>query len=119
MVDDFADGTFFDNTASVHHGHAVGVLRNNSHVVRNEENGGSRFFGHVLEDSEHLSLHGHIQSCCRFISDNEFGLWEESHHNANALEHTAREFVRIRIQNAVGVGKARKAELFADEVERV
>ena len=60
VVDDFADRTFFDDATGVHHGNAVCILRNDTHVVRNEEDGSSRFFGHVLEHSKHLGLHGHI-----------------------------------------------------------
>ena len=105
MVDDLADGAFFDDAAGVHHGNAVGILRNDAHVVRNEEDGGSRLFGHVLENGEHLGLHGHVQGGRRFVGDNQLWLWQERHHDAHALEHAAREFVRVRIQNTVGVGK--------------
>ena len=116
MVDDFADRTFFDDATGVHHSHAMGVLRNNTHIVRNEENCSSRFLGHFFKHSKNLSLNSHIQSSCRFIGNDQFWLWQKSHHDADALEHAARKFVRIGIQNAIGVGETGQAELLANKV---
>ncbi len=56
----------------------------------------------VVEEVEHLCLHGDVEGGDTFVADDQFGLEDEGTGDADALALTARKFVRVAVV-AVGL----------------
>ena len=57
--------------ALVHHRDTVGEVRDDSHVVRDEDDGGAKLVAHPAQEVENLGLHGHIESGGGLVGDDD------------------------------------------------
>ena len=56
---------------------------------------------HLLDESEHLALHGHVQRRRRLVRDDELRAAGEGDGDQHALAHAAGQLVRILAQHPV------------------
>jgi len=68
----FTDGCAFNDAALVHHGHGISEISNHTHVVGNDDDGGSIFITQISQQLQDFCLHGDIQSRGWFIGHDGF-----------------------------------------------
>ena len=91
--------TFFDDASRVRHCDAVGHLRDDREVMRNEKKREAEIAPQSREKFENLFLHRDVQRGRRLIGNEQPGSFSavsrKSHRNHHALTQAARELVRI------------------------
>ena len=63
-----------DDLALVHHHHLVGDVLHDGQVVRDEDVGEPELGLQVLQQVQHLRLHGHVERRHRLVADQDVGL---------------------------------------------
>jgi hypothetical protein len=85
----------YSTTRPAHHGDLVADLRRDPQVVGDENHGELEAGADVLEQRQHLRLHGHVERRDRLVRDQQLGLHGERSRDADALALAARKLVRI------------------------
>ena len=68
-----ADRAAFDDPARIHHGDAVGDLRDHAKIVRDEKDAHSQFCLKVADQRQDLTLDGDVQRGGGLVRDQERG----------------------------------------------
>jgi hypothetical protein len=105
-VDDFVHRADLGNAPGVHHGHAVTGLGDDAHVVGDQHDGGTVLGADVLQQTDDLRLHRHVQRRRGFVSHDQLGLGRQRQGNHHALAHAAGELVGIVVDALLGRGDA-------------
>ena len=103
-VEDIGFGAQFDQVPGVHHGDAIGNVRNNGEIVRDEEHRQSKFVAEIIEQIENLLLDGNIERGGGLVGDQQLRTVDDGHSDHDALAHASGELVRIAARTLFGVG---------------
>ena len=68
--------------------------------MADEQCGKTELFLDVLEQLQHLCLHGNVEGRGRLVGDQEVGLGDEHHRDHDPLAHAARDLVGVEIVDA-------------------
>jgi hypothetical protein len=90
-----------DHLALVHHGHAIGEVGDDAHVVGDKYDGGVEFVAASAQQVENLGLNGHVEGGGRLVSHDELGVEHERHGDHHPLLLTPRELVRVVVHPRV------------------
>ena len=85
----------------VHDGDAIGRLRHDTEIVRDEQERQVEGRLHLPEKVENLSLDGHVQRRRRLVGDDERRLAGNRHRDEHPLPHAAGELMRVVVHAGV------------------
>ena len=111
-VENVGLGAEFYQTAGVHDGDAIGYMRNDGEIVRDEEHRQSEFVAEVVEQVEDLLLDGDIESGGGLVGDEQLRTVDDGHGYHDALAHASGELVRIAAGALAGIGDSNVAHAF-------
>jgi molybdopterin converting factor small subunit len=100
---DFLLGTQLDDASGIHHGYAVGDLRDHCQIVGDEKHGKAELGTEVGEQSKYLGLNGDIESGGGFVGDEELWVVHDRHGDHDALAHAPGELMRIVAGATAGI----------------
>ena len=101
-----------DDLSGIHDVHAVRVAGHDAQVVRDDDEGDAHAFGEVFHQLENLGLDGDVQSCRRFIGNDELGLAAKRHRDHHPLAHPAAQVVGVLPDAALRLGDTHQAQIF-------
>ena len=101
-----------DDVARVHDDDAVGELRDQAEVVRDQDDRGVRLLPRGLQHLHDLRLDRHVERGRRLVGDQHLRIVGDRHGDHGALPHAAGELVRILVDAPLG-------ERDADELEEL
>jgi hypothetical protein len=107
-VEQLERGRLLHDLAGVHDRHVVRRLRHDTHVVGDEEHRHPALAAQVVEQVEHLRLHGDVERGRRLVGDEQPRLAGDRHGDAYALAHAAGKTVRVVVE---ALERARDADL--------
>ena len=87
----------FDDPTEVHHRHPVGDVPHHRQVVGDEDVGDLQLLLQLVEQVEHLRLHGQVQRRHGFVADDHVGVERERPRDADALPLPAGELLRVLV----------------------
>ncbi len=90
--------------AGIHHGDAVGDLRDHAEIVGDEQHRHAVRLLQLGELQQHLRLDGDVERRGRLVRQQDFWTAGERHGDHHALAHAAGELVRIVVHPAFGRG---------------
>src|ERR1700690_3615513 len=93
--EDVVLGAEFDQAAGVHHGDAVGDLRNHCQIVGNEKHSQAELGAQLGEQFKNLRLDGDVECRGGFVGDQQLRAVDDGHGNHDALAHAAGKLMRI------------------------
>ena len=88
-------------SAGVHHRHVVRHVRNNTEIVRNQDDRHACRALQLAQQIQNLGLNCHVESRCRFVGDKDRRLAGNRHCNHRALQHAAGKGKRILVARAL------------------
>ena len=98
-VEHLARRSLLDQLAGVQHADAVAHLRDHAEVVADEQQRRVELGAQRRDQVEHLGLDGRVERGRRLVEDQQRRLGGERHRDHDALEHAARELVRIAVHH--------------------
>ena len=98
VVEQVERRALLDDPAGVHDDDVVGRLRDDAHVVGDDDHRHLVLVAEVLEQVEHLRLHGDVERGRRLVRDQELRVARERDRDHHALAHAAGEAVRIVVE---------------------
>ena len=98
--EDLLDGSEFDEFSGIHYSDAVGELCHQTHVVADEDHGGTNLGSDVFEGFHDLSLYDDIKGAGWFVGEDESRFVGYGHGDGDALLHSSAEFMGEEIQHA-------------------
>ena len=101
-----------DQVAGVHDGDAIGDVRDDGEIVRDEEHRQSEFVAEIVEQIEDLLLDRDVERGSGLVRDEQLRAVDDGHGNHDALAHASRELVRIAAGALLGVGNGDVAHAF-------
>jgi len=101
-----------DQVAGVHDGDAIGDVRNDGEIVRDEEHRQSELVAEVVEQIEDLLLDSDIERGRGLVGNEQLRAVDDGHGDHDALAHASRELVRITAGALFGVGDGHVAHAF-------
>ena len=99
-----------DDTAGIHHGHAVADLDRDADVVGDEDHRHAELALELAQQQEDLDLHGGIERGGGLVGQQHLRPAGERERDHRALAHAAGHFVRIGIEPAARRGDAHALE---------
>jgi hypothetical protein len=87
----------FDDTARIHHGHAVRDTGHDAEIVRDHDYC-EALLARCVQHAEHLRLDGDIEGRRRLVSDQQLRTRHQRHGDGNALALPAGQFVRVLVE---------------------
>ena len=93
-----------DEATGVHHRELLAELPDDREVVAHEDERELQPRAHLVDQVEHLRLHGHVERRRRLVAEQHGGLGRERHRDHDALAHAAGELMRVRARAAAGSG---------------
>ena len=102
-----------DDPPGVHHGDAIDEPRDDAEVVRHPDDRHPRLGVQRLDELEDLLLDRDVERRRRLVGDQHARRGREAHRDHHALQHPARELVRIGALDPLRVGQADVAEHLA------
>ncbi len=99
-----------DDTSRVHHDDAIGVARDDSEVVRDQQHRHAQLVLQAVEELEDLGLNRHVERGRRFVRDQDLGVTHERHRDHDPLAHAARQLMGVVVDALLGVGNADQAQ---------
>ena len=108
--EDLLDRALLNDPAAIHHHHAIRHLRNDRHVVGDEQHRHVVFAFQAVDQGENFGLDRHVQRGRRLVGDEQARLAGHRHGDDDALAHAAREFVRILLRGGVPARDAHPLE---------
>ena len=91
----------FDHTAAAHHIDAVAKLRDDTEIMRYQQQGHGMIAVQPLQSTQHAKLNRRIQRRGWFVRNQQFRRRGQRNCDHGALTHAARQFVRIAARNAL------------------
>ena len=91
------EGSVFHDLTGINDGNTVAVLGNHAKVVCDEKHGSIVFLFQVMDHFQNLSLDRYIQSCRRFIRDQQSWVAGQCNCDHDTLFHSSGKLVRIVI----------------------
>jgi hypothetical protein len=98
----FSPRSLFNNPAEVHHRHPICDLLNHRQIVADQHQGESQLSLEPLQQTQNLSLHGHIKSRNRLVKNQQSGFRSECTGNSYPLPLAPRELMRIPRHQGLG-----------------
>ncbi len=105
-------GAEFDQAAGVHDGDAIGYVRDDGEIVRDEKHRQSEFVAKVVEQVEDLLLDGDIEGGGGLVGDEELRAVDDGHGDHDPLAHASGELVRIAAGALLRIGYGNVAHAF-------
>ena len=87
-----------NDDAILHYSDLFANVRGNAKVVSYEEHRQLKGGAQLVEQVEHLLLHGHVERGHRLISDDQLGLHGQCAGDADALALATGELVRVAVR---------------------
>src|SRR5688572_24246224 len=119
VVDDLLHGADLHDAARVHHGHAVRGFRDDTHVVRDQHDGGAVVAAQALQERDDLRLDRDVERGGRLVGDDEARVGAERKRDHDALAHTAGELVREVVDTPLRSGNSDLAEQLDGPLARI
>ena len=94
----------FDERTGIQHADTVTHRADHAEVVADEEHCGSGFGAKCAHEVEYFGLDGCVQSCRRFVEDEEARVGGKRHRDDHALGHATRELVWVALEHRFGIG---------------
>ena len=110
LMEDRADVASLHNLAGIHDAHPVAELGDDAQMVGDEEDGAADLALQGFQELDRGELQGGVQRRRRLVGDQKLGLRHQGHGDDDALAHAAREFMRVLLQAALGIGQAHTAQ---------
>ena len=104
------DVRLLDDLAVVHDRDAVGEVRDDAHVVRDQHDRGAELLGEPPQQVEDLGLHGDVEGRGRLVGDDQARVEHQGLRDDDALLLAARELVRVVVDAVLRVGDADQAQ---------
>ena len=99
------DGAFFHDASRIHDYDAIGDLRDNSKIVRDEKHRELQFAAQFCEEFDDLFLNGDVESGSGLVGDQHARTGRERHGDHHALAQAARKLMRILACAAGGISE--------------
>ncbi len=103
----------------VHDADPVADLGDHSEIVRDVEDGRVELSLEVGHEVKHHRLRRHVQRGRRLIHDEQCGVGHQRHGDHAALEHPARELMRVTAHDRLGVGHGDLGQHLGDPAQRL
>src|ERR1700674_87839 len=100
----------FDDPAAVHDQQAVAKRRDQVEVMADEDQSHATLGDQVIEDRQHLHLHGDVERRGRLVGDQQIGFGNQHHRDHDALAHASGELVRIGVVDPLRVADVHRAQ---------
>ena len=84
--------------------HVVGILGDDSEIVRHQDHGQPQPHLQLADQIENLRLYRHVERGGRLVRDQQARIARQRHRDHHALAHPARQLMRIVVDAALGVG---------------
>jgi hypothetical protein len=84
-----------DHLPGIHDQHAVAEGRDQVQIVADEDEAHAAAGHQIVNDGEHLHLHGDVEGGGRLVGDEEVGIGRQHHGDHGALTHAPGELVRV------------------------
>src|SRR5437867_8816165 len=110
LLEQLADGRFFDDLRAVHHDDPLRGLRDHAHVVCDQQDRHPQLRLQLVQELEDLRLDGDVERGRRLVGDQELGVARQRHRDHDALPHAARELVGVLLHPPLGVGDVHELE---------
>ena len=101
IIDDFAGGPLLNDSAGIHHQHALSDLRHHTEIVSDQHQRHVVLLAQLQQQRHDFRLNRHIQGRRRFIGDDDLRVQQQCDGDDNALAHAARQFMGVLIQALV------------------
>ncbi len=111
-VENIGLGAELDQVAGVHDGDAIGDVRDDGEIVRDEKHRQSEFVAEVVEQVEDLLLDGDVERGGGLVGNEELRAVDDGHGDHDALPHASGELVRVAAGALLGVGDGNIAHAF-------
>ena len=93
--EELADRCGLNNAASVHNQHPIANFGHRGQIVRDEYDRRPELIAHTEQQPENLGPHGHVESGCWFVRQDEVRAENQRRSDQRALLHAAAELVGI------------------------
>ena len=103
-------GALLDDAAGIHHVDAVGVARDDAEIVGDDHQGDPEALAEVFHQLQDLGLDGDVERGGRLVGDDQRGIAGQRDGDHHPLTHAARQFVRVLVEAAGGIGDADQIE---------
>src|SRR5882757_8172832 len=100
----------FNDPSRIHDHDALGELRNDTEVVRDQHHRHAELLAQLAQKLEDLGLDRDVERRRRLIRDQKTRPARDGHRNHDPLAHTARQTMRVIVGAAAGIGNAYKIE---------
>jgi hypothetical protein len=107
---DLVRGSALDDLARVEHDHAIGALRHNPEIVRDEDQAQTLLGAEAIEQVEHLRLERWVERRGGFVGEHERGLRRDGDRDEHALTQAAGELVGKAPRTFARIGKTHGAK---------
>ena len=104
VLEDVAGRALLDQPPGVEHADAVAHVGDDAEVVADEEHARAELLAQVRDEVEHLGLHGGVEARGRLVEDQQRRVRGQRHGDHDALQHAARELVRVPAHDRLGIG---------------
>src|ERR1700722_7302348 len=98
------DRAGLDDATGVHHHDSIGEARQQSWIVRNEDQRGPICAIDIPQSISNLCLEGHVERPRRFVRDDQSRSTDESLRDGNAVKLAPTELGRICPVNSIDIG---------------
>ena len=119
VVEHLARRALLDHLARVQDADAIAHLRDHAEVVADEHQRGPEFLAQRRDQVQHLGLDGRVERGRRLVEDQQRRLGRERHRDHGALQHAARELMRVAAHHAGRVGDPHLLEHLPAALERL
>ncbi len=109
-VEQIVGNSLLDDLAGVHHTDPVAHRADHAEVVGDHQDRRTGFPAKRAHQVEHLRLDRRVEACGRFVEHQQLRVAGQRHRDHDALQHAARQLVRIPRHDAVGVGDLHLAQ---------
>jgi len=101
-----------DQVAGIHDGDAIGDVRDDGEIVRDEEHRQSEFVAQVVQQVENLLLNCDIERGGGLVGDKQLRTVDDGHSDHDALAHASGELMRITARSLFRAGNGNVAHAF-------
>ena len=88
-----------DDLTGIEHGDLFAGFRDDAEVMRNHDDRGIVALAQIVHQIENLRLNGHVQRSRGFVGDEQARVVDERDGDHHALEHAARQVMRIILED--------------------
>ena len=104
LVEQFVERCLLDLAPGIHHHHPVGVLRDDAHVVRDQDHRGAEGLLQLAHQLEDLRLDRHVERGGRLVGDQHLRVARQRHRDHHPLAHAAGQLMRIGVGAPLRLG---------------